>query len=256
MRRSLCALSIGLCVCAVACSAVAQLRPEDKAILALPLEAQAQHFLEVRDYVSLRLVLDNWSSPAEARRSLNWLKDRMVHGETIAIAYDYASNLWRLSRSESSPAAYAELKASAAMATTYAFAVIVVDGQKCKDPTAPDHNIEVNIGNWGKMTWSYLATLPPAERDAIVGSALAMEKETAPLRKNDGFVCGGGADEMKQASLAKGGKSTSQTVVLQNDQNYVPELKPEAEYRPRQEQAREQVPGLIAAILEKARTAN
>lgn len=256
------ALSIGL----VSCSASRQEPPQAmssaellrvEAVTGSSMETQAQRFLDAKDYVNLKGTLDTWTSADRAQRSLDWSKAKMMEGNTILVAYIYAGNLWRLGNSSPPSSPYAELKSTAAMVTLYAFAVIMVDGQKCKDASAPGHNIEVNLRNWGKTTWAYLASLPASEREKIISIALELERKTAPVRGNDRFVCGGGMSEWAQADLSRGKEvptppgGVGRTVLVPNNPDYVPELKLPPEYEQQQANVRARLHDMIAAILAK-----
>jgi TPR repeat protein len=235
--------------------------PEEPQLAAQPYEARAQHYLDAHDYGRLHQVVDDWAGGSEGLHALDWLKEKMIQGETIEIAYLYAADLWRLGNSVPASNPNAQLKDTAAMVTTYAFAVIEIDGDKCKDVSAPGHNLQLNLSTWGKVTWSYMAALPLDQRTKIITDAEALEKRTAPLRKVDRLVCGGGIGEFKTADFSKekevptppGG--VGKTFDVPSDPNYMPELKPEAEYRPLVDKARQQIGVYIAMVIEKLRDA-
>ncbi len=225
--------------------------PESDAVRAMPLEAKASYYLERRNYLRLRLTLETWTTGEEAKRSLDWSKKSLVEGETIFIAYPYAANLQRIGIRVGG-----DLNETAAMIVAYAFAVIAVDGTKCADPTAPAHRTDMNLSDWGSTAWQYLARLPVKKRNHIIDIAIGLEARTAPLRKEDYFVCSGGSAEWAKSDFSKGYEvptppgGVGRTIVVPDDPTYVPEFRPPSDYLPKQEQERARLPKVFEDLLD------
>src|SRR5258708_27165133 len=85
---------------------------------------------------------------------------------------------------------------TAGMITLYTFEIIVIDGAKCEDKSAPGHRLE-QLLIARRETLAYLKQQPQEWKAKVVDIAIALENKTANLRTEDDLICRGGLEQYR-----------------------------------------------------------
>lgn len=191
---------------------------------------------------------------------MNWEQEKVYNGTNWLISYSYMFDAWRLGSALNSPEGE-ELKKTAGMYFLYTLAVAVVDGPKCSDSSAPGHRVDQLINN-NRQIGQYLISLPRADRMALGSMAVGMEAATASVRPDDEVLCGDGAAQMAHDLAAQGTKPLQQvpnapgTVGKSYEVPSAPGYKPgfvsADQWRPKQAQARQDLPATLTRLLTPA----
>jgi hypothetical protein len=155
---------------------------------------------------------------AQVSLDLNWERSRIFEGAGYGVSLAYMYDLWRLAtfidnrgqRAETSPES---IKQTAVAFALYNVALLIVDGVRCADPTAPNYNL-TNLLQGAQPILAYGRVLSAERQQQAVLIAQQVEQATAPLRRNDPLICDGGVDQFIQA-LAAGKARTSVAVPAQ-----------------------------------------
>lgn len=96
-----------------------------------------------------------------------------------------------MSNHEVEPESSRNQKLSAALSALYAFELLIVDGARCADRTAPGSHLS---GFYGITTQQlgYLAAQPKEVQSQKIEQAIALERTTARNRPADLDICQGG----------------------------------------------------------------
>ena len=210
--------------------------------------------LAAKDYRKLGDTIRSVSRQEDLRSDLDWLKDKMMSGESAWISMLYARLLW--AASEGLPAgAQSQLRQTAAMATLYAFAAIQIDGTRCGDRTAPANRFQQLMG-WNKDVWPFIASLSEPERATMLKLVPLIESRTAAKRDQQGdveFLCRAGMEEtaynLKNGTAVEAPPVPGQfgrNVVLSGDGKYKPSERAESEWKPDAEKYRAALPQALA----------
>ena len=100
------------------------------ATAASPTDGDLDTLLEARDWNRLGAALLPHDL-ASMRRVLDWLHVKLDNGAGFMVAYAYMRNLWVTGNALKDP------RVTAAMIALYAYELILIDGAKCDDRTAP-----------------------------------------------------------------------------------------------------------------------
>jgi len=120
-------------------------------------------------------------------------------------------------------------------------------GTKCADQSAPGHRIDQLLADYGPVI-AYLKTKPAKFKAKVIDAAIALEKRTASLRKDDDVLCRGGLEEMmagieagetKEAPTPPG--QVGKTIVVDPPPGYAPKFVAPETYKPMQEKARSEI---------------
>lgn len=171
----------------------------------LATNAELDALLEARDWKRLSPALMALSSPRDAAsfaRVADWLKGKLLSGAGFLVAYVYMRDLWAAGNGLNVDDPKNDLRVSAGMIALYAFELIVIDGAKCEDRSAPDNRVH-QLLSLNAATFSFLKSRPAELKENLVTTALAFEKKTAPMRRDDDLLCRDGMDQMK-AGLERG----------------------------------------------------
>ena len=140
-------------------------------------------YLRMRAYGRLFDALEDVPRPVRVA----WLQRRMVQGESGTLARVLARDL--LAESHPLPPAQAqEARQIAAKVALYAWAVMLIDGEACRDASSPGDTVHSTTVEFAPLL-AWLHEEPPAIRQSLVADVLALEAETAPRRRDDLFLC-------------------------------------------------------------------
>lgn len=219
--------------------------------------ANLDRLLAAKEYVPLGQIIANVSQPADLMSDLDWLKARMMEGDSAFITMLYARSLWVAANGYPEPAR-SGLRQSAAMATLFARSAMALDGARCGDRSAPSHRLD-QLAAWNPEVWPYIGSLPEAEREKVVTLAVALEAHTAAARTRSGdveFLCRGGLEET-QYNLQHGSArevptpagQVGRTIELSGDGKYKPSERPETEWRAEADKARASLRSDLSAFV-------
>ena len=255
--------SLGLTLCPAALRAQAPSSPATVSRAELPLPAnvaELEALLSQKNYLGLRDVFKT-NKPNEIVLNMNWQKTKMMAGATAFVNFAYLKDLDRLGTALGEVHG-AELKKMAAMVLLYTYELILIDGAKCKDVSAPVHRKDQILLNFPDVTKS-MRTFSDGDIDTIVKTALKIEQFTAPKRANDDFLCRNGLAEMT-ATLKKYGKDATRQVPtppghigtteeVRNDPDYKPELVGKEIWAPKQAEFRASMPDILTKLVAAVR---
>jgi hypothetical protein len=211
--------------------------------------------LAAKDYKKLGATIQSISTREELRSDLDWLKNKMMSGETAYVTMLYARELWEVS-DRVPPEQQSQLKQTAAMATLYAYAAIQIDGTRCGDRTAPTHRLD-QLVSWNPQVWPFIASLPEGDKSIVLKLVPLLERRTAARRDKQGdveFLCRAGLEETSY-NLTHGGSrevaakpgQIGRQIELYGDGKYKPSERPLAEWKAEAETRRGALPATLAA---------
>jgi len=218
---------------------------EPKASLAtLPPDSALDAMVEARNWTALGAALSRPPDAASMVRALNWLHVRVDGGAGLMVVLMYTRNLWIAGGALNVSDPSKDIRVTAGLMALYAYELIVIDGAKCEDRSAPSNRAS-QLLRFNSATFGFLKAQSVELKPKIVEIALALEKKTAPLRKDDDLICRNGMEEMK-AGLERGTQrevpNTSghfgKTVEVAPPPDSAPKLVPSATFVPMQESAR------------------
>jgi hypothetical protein len=161
-----------------------------------PTNAELDALLEARDWGRLSSAL--LSPPSDAvKRYLDWLQVKLAGGAGFLVAYSYMRYLWIAGNASKVDDPGRDLRVTAGMIALYAYELIVIDGAKCEDKSAPDNRMS-QLLSLNPATLSFLKSRPAELKEKVVALALALEKRTAMLRRDDDLLCRNGLDEIRR----------------------------------------------------------
>ena len=211
--------------------------------------------LAAKDYKKLGMTIQSVSRREDLRSDLDWLKAKMMAGETAWVTMLYARLLWAASEGLP-PETQSQLKQTAGMATLYAYAAIQIDGTRCGDRSAPAHRLQ-QLMAWNPEMWPFIASLPEADRSTVLKLVPLLERRTAVQRDQHGdveFLCRAGLEETSY-NLQHGGSrevaarpgQIGRQVELYGDGKYKPSERPLAEWKAEAARRRAALPAALAA---------
>jgi hypothetical protein len=224
----------------------------------LPPDAELDALLAAHKWHELAAALSHLDSPASLYRSLNWLEARLDAGGGLLIGLIDARTLWEVGEHLHDPDPRSDLRLTAGMVTLYTFEMIVIDGARCADTSAPANRV-LQLRRARQDTLLYLKQQPDAVQNVAIDMALALEKKTAPLRGEDDLVCRGGVAEF-QATAERGAETpgpdtrAGPTVAVRPPADWTPAFVGPAVYEPLQARARAGMPAALVRLIEQAGT--
>jgi hypothetical protein len=228
--------------------------PQPPSITVQPSDAELDEMLRARDWKDLEAALSQRVSMA---RGITWLRAKLDSGEGgLLIGLLYANDMWMVGNTLNVEDRSKDVRITAGVITLYTFELIVVDGAKCEDKTAPGHRIDQLIAARA-ATLAFLKKQPDEWKALIVNTAIAFEKRTAPLRKDDDLICRDGMAQM-MAGLEKGSQHevTTQaghigkTIEVAPPANWVPKFVSPDIYTPMQDKARLDMRATLLKLIE------
>jgi hypothetical protein len=218
-------------------------QPPANVSASLPSDVELDALLSARNWNGLAAALSRSGPTSEFARKLNWLKTRMDNGGGFFLALEFAREFWDNTGGLTNDQAKGP-RVTAGLYSLYAFELIVIDGAKCEDRSAPDNRISQMLRRQAAAV-AFLKEQEPDLKAKIVEQAIGLERNTAPLRKDDDLVCRDGLAQMK-ASLEKGTQQEvpnttghyGKTIAVTPPPDWTPKFVPSSVYRPIQEKAR------------------
>ena len=210
-----------------------------------------------QDLARLTARLRDVSNIKDAWLDMNWEKARILDGDGLIIVYAYMTDLWRLGATTRASDGEG-LKQAAGMMLAYGIDLIILDGLRCADPSAPVHRRDQLMTQNPELI-RFIANSPKSVRMSMGTISLAFEAATAPLRHNDEVLCSGGLSQISAGLKAQGDKPLVQspsapgmigkTYQVPAPPGYKPEFVGEQIWRPKQNQARATMAALLTKLL-------
>jgi hypothetical protein len=132
-----------------------------------------------------------------------WLRTGVRTGETVFLAWAYIRDLWGVGGALKEPDPQKDQRILAGTIWLYAYQLMVIDGTKCEDPSAPADRLVKFIEAYRPIIL-HLKAQPAAVKALAVELSLKMEQQLASKRENDSFLCSGGMAEMQDALVQSG----------------------------------------------------
>lgn len=251
MPKRLLAIFAGFCAAFVVVGLVSADRglaqsPQQAPSPALPTDAQLDALLAAHNWGALGAALNASRSPQWGIHRMDWLHSRINAGGGSLLDFLYIRDLWDVGSAMNVADPNKDLRLTAGMIWLYTYEVVAIDGAMCEDRSAPAHRVDQLITmSPDNAVLAYLKAEPAELKTKIVDIAIALEKRTAPLRKNDDLLCRDGMEEM-QAGIAAGTTHEVQTppggygktVAVETPPGYTPKILPPETYTLQQQQAR------------------
>jgi len=226
------------------------------AVHPLPSDAELDALWAAHKWNDLGAALSNLDSAAAFSKSMDWLHTRLDAGGGLMLGILYARDLWVVGKSRNVTDPATDMRMTAGMITLYTYELIVIDGAKCEDKSAPGHRLEQLLGA-RRETLAYLKQQPQEWKTNVVNIVLAFEKTTANLRREDDLICRGGLEEYR-AGLERGTQQEvpntdghyGKTVDVRPPTDWVPNFVAPVVYQPLQEKARADMRATLLRLIE------
>ena len=191
----------------------------------------------------------------DEEKSLEWMDAKLQSGGWYLISVLYARDLWSIGNKAKVDDPQKDLRLTAGIVTLYTAAIILIDGLKCEDETAPGHRIEQLVFPRA-ATLSFMKQQPEANKQKAIELAVALEAKTAAARGSDDLVCRDGMAQMR-AGLERGTQHAVPTepghvgksVAVEAPPDWRPTILPEADYIPKQEATRAKLKAMLAEFV-------
>ena len=200
--------------------------------------------MTARSWNRLGDALSQPGSIEDGWKRLNWLKTRVENGAGFFVAILYARDLWAIGNLQKVDNPALDLRESAAVISLYTYELIVIDGVKCQDRSAPRNHL-TQLFKSRAAALTFLKQQPPELKSKMVDLAIGLEQKTAPLRTDDDLICRGGMAQMKagldrhlqqQAPTPDG--QIGNTVAVAPPPDWSPKFVSPEIYRPMQDKTR------------------
>ncbi|MDB5601891.1 MAG: hypothetical protein JWN71_3935 [Xanthobacteraceae bacterium] len=218
--------------------------------------ANLDALLANKQYMQLGLLLKQVSL-SEMLLSVKWQNDNIIAGKSAMLGFSYTYDLWRavvsMPDEKSRP-----FKSMAVQTLLYTYQIVVLDGVKCEDASAPANRVNQVFSTFPDV-WKHVSALTDDERAKIVDTVLGLEKSTAPKRGNDDFLCLGGVAQLNSSistgAAAKDGKSVpgipGRTIDVMVDPNYRPNFVNRDVWEPKQAALRATMQATLKQVLDR-----
>ena len=216
----------------------------------LPADAEMDALVAARNWNGLSTALSQATDGEPFMRKMTWLHSRISAGGPSLLVFKAIADTWRIGVNLKAPDPTKDFRITAGMLTLYTYELILIDGARCEDQTAPAHRAD-QLMKIGGPALAYLKAQSNEVTTHAVDDAIALEKQTAPLRKEDDLLCRDGMAQMK-AGLANGklhevtSPSGQKTTAVEAPADWAPAMLPPEKYQPVQDKARaEMKPALL-----------
>ena len=228
------------------------------AVRSMPSDAELDALWAARKWDDLGGALSNPDSAATFSRGMDWLHTRLDAGGGLMLGLLYARDLWIVGKSQNVADPAKDMRMTAGMITLHTYEIILIDGSKCEDSSAPGHRLE-QLLSARRGTLAYLKQQSPEWKATVVNVAIAFENKTAKLRRDDDLICRGGLEEYR-VGLERGTQHERQlpssegyvgkTVDVRPPPDWVPNFVPPAVYQPLQEQERRDMRATLLLLID------
>lgn len=217
-----------------------------------PDAANLDHMYGTGDLMALGHRITSENSAMGLVLDLNWERARLFSGAGFIVALYYFQDLWR--SSSNAPG----LKDTSAAMFLYALDLILVDGVKCSDQSAPGHRLDQLFGAPHADILKYLQDASPSMRQKYIDLSVKLEGATARLRQDDIVLCSGGMAQMDANIQALGDRPVpsapgvpGKSFVVPNAPGYQPGFVDAAISGPKQLAARQALADNLAKLFSK-----
>jgi hypothetical protein len=224
---------------------------------ALPSDVELDTLLAARNWNALSEAFDKSVDAESFDRGMMWLHNRSLDGRSLLLSIIYARDLWLAGSELKARDPDKDMRLTAGMMALYAYEQIVIDGAKCGDQTAPGQWI-TQMSTTTQEALNFLRRQPNDVKMKVVDLALAVEKKTAALRKDDDLICRGGMDEM-MAGLERGTQhelppdgDVGKKIGVEASADWTPKFRSAEIYAPIQERARANVRAQLLKLVDAA----
>jgi hypothetical protein len=222
----------------------------------LPSDEQLDALLAARNWDGLVTAFEGVRSDGSLVRALDWLDARINSGGGSLLGFLYSRFLWDIGSVQNVNDPDKDPRFRAGLMVLYTLQLIIIDGTKCADQSAPGHRIDQLLADYGPVI-AYLKTKPTKFKAKVIDAAIALEKRTASLRKDDDMLCRGGLEEMMagiEAGETKDAPTPSgqvgKTIVVDPPPGYAPKFVAPETYKPMQEKARSEIRSDLLKMLQ------
>jgi hypothetical protein len=223
---------------------------------ALPADADLDALLAAQNWNGLVAAFARPRDAESLTRALKWLHKKVDTGAGFMVALLYARNLWIAGNAVNIDDPIHDMRITAGLILLYAYELIMIDGAKCEDQSAPGNRAS-QLFRFNSATFAFLKKERGDLKPKTVDIAIALEKKTAPSRKDDDLICRGGLEQMK-AGLERGAQkevpNTSghyrKTVEVTPPADWAPKFVSPDIYVPIQDKARTQMREHLLKLIE------
>jgi hypothetical protein len=223
--------------------------------------AELDRLLSQRNYAKLSQIFRETNKFEEVVLNMNWQQTRLFSGGTSFLSFPYIADLDRVSTALGDVRGV-ETKKTGILIFLYAYELILIDGQRCKDVSAPGHRKDELLTSFPNIRKS-IPTLSDEDKDKLLKTAVQMESLIAPKRTDEDFLCRGGLAEM-QAAFAKYGNDATRevptppggigkTMEVKKDPDYKPEFLSKEVWSPKQAELRAKMPDILNNLVSGVR---
>jgi hypothetical protein len=244
-----------------AIASAAQIEPsaaqgqQQQAPAVLPSDKELDALLAAKKWNEIGAASSLGQSAEAVTRMMNWLRTRIDTGGGFFLSFLYARNLWNAGSYFKVDDPDKDLRIAAAMITLYAYEVIVIDGAKCADTSAPSRRAD-QLFMYGGRALDYLKTKPEELKAKVIDAAIGYEKRTEQWRKDDDLLCRDGMEETKAGIDAGTTREVptppgyfGKAVAVETPPGFVPRFLAPSVYVPLQEKARSAMKANLAKLL-------
>jgi hypothetical protein len=214
------------------------------ALEAIPSDAELDALLAARNWKGLGAALSVPGNAESLTRVMNWLHARIYNGGGIFLDIIYARDLWFVGSSLNIDDPARDMRLSAGLMVLYTYQLVVIDGAECEDQSAPSNRL-TQLFRTQAPTLAFLKKQPADLKSKIVDLSIALENRTAPLRKDDDFICRDGMDQTR-AGMERGTQQEipdpsghyGKTIGVKPPPDWVPKFVSPEIYKPKQNKVR------------------
>lgn len=233
-------------------TAIAQVEPSAAAV---PSDAELDAMLAARNWTGLSAVL--WALRVDtAVRLQNWLHTRIVStGGALLLDLVYIRNLWLAGNAKKIDDPVKDPLVNAGAMALYTYAIIIIDGSKCEDVSAPESRRMHLLTDYGEAL-RFLKGRPASVKSTAVDAAISLEEMTAPVRKDDDLICRAGMAQI-MAGLERGTQQEipnrpgvpGRSIGVTPPPDWAPKFASPEVYKPKQAEARAMMPELLHNLM-------
>lgn len=213
--------------------------------------------LKQGDWRSMDVARQNAAAEFGAQAVLDWAATRHLAGY-LGASSRYGLDLLSIGQALDRP----DLSEASVGVFLYIYAVTLVDGHKCTDPTSAEVFMNQTLDAYAEVR-TFAATLPKTALEKANAYAIALENHIAPARAADPSICSVGEkrlefmvaqNDYRNALMSALKRRQSERAVGGQDLTALPTeeppswIKPEATWQADAAAAREQLPGWLSDL--------